>query len=280
MQVIRPGTGADTAAGAAAGAAADTDAESTDPTAGSRGSGVVTGGKNLYGRPLGILMLQSSFPRVPGDAGNASTWPFPVSYRVVDRADPETVVRHLAESGLLDSFAAAAQELEAEGVAVVTTNCGFLVLYQDYIQSRLHVPFVSSSLLQVAWLQALLPPDRRVGIITLERASLTAAHLAAAGAPPDVPVLGMEDVGGYFLDAIVHNRFEIDTDRARAEHVAAAQLLLARHPEVAAIVLECTNMPPYAAAVRDAVGLPVHDITTMVGWVVGAHRRTGFTGWM
>ena len=44
--------------------------------------------------------------------------------------------------------------------------------------------------------------------------------------------------------------------------VAAAQRLIARHPEVAAIVLECTNMPPYADAVRAATGLPVHDITT------------------
>ena len=241
---------------------------------------VVRGGQNLYGRPLGILMLQSRFPRIPGDAGNASTWPFPVSYRVVTGATPDTVVRHLAESDLVGSFTAAALELEAEGAALVTTNCGFLVLYQEQIQARLGVPFLSSSLLQVPWLQSLLPPDRRVGVLTVERASLTPAHLAAAGLAADVPVVGMEETDGHFLNMIVTDALEFDVERARAEHVAAARLLVERHPDVGAIVLECTNMPPYAADIARATGLPVHDFTTFVTWALSAYRRTGFTGWM
>ena len=32
---------------------------------------------------LGVLMLQARFPRIPGDMGNATTWPFPVLYKVV-----------------------------------------------------------------------------------------------------------------------------------------------------------------------------------------------------
>ena len=241
---------------------------------------VVRGGQNLYGRPLGILMLQSRFPRIPGDAGNASTWPFPVSYRVVPGATPETVVRHLAESDFVGSFTAAAQELAREGAALVTTNCGFLVLYQQQIQAQLRVPFVSSSLLQVPWLQSLLPPGRRVGILTVERASLTAAHLAAAGLGPDVPVVGMEETGGHFLNMIVTDALELDVERARAEHVAAARLLVQRYPDVGALVLECTNMPPYAADIARATGLPVHDFTTFVTWALSAYRRTGFGGWM
>ncbi len=241
---------------------------------------VVRGGHNIYGRPLGILMLQSQFPRIPGDAGNASTWPFPVSYRIVADATPETVVRRLAESDFLESFTTAARELEAEGAAVVTTNCGFLILYQEQIQAELHVPFLSSSLLQVPWLQSLMPPGRCVGILTVERASLTAAHLAAAGLEPDVPVVGMEETGGHFLNMIVTDAPELDVQRARDEHVAAARLLQRRHPDVGAIVLECTNMPPFAADIARATGLPVHDITTFVTWTVSAYRRTGFTGWM
>lgn len=160
---------------------------------------IVRGGQNLYGRPLGILMLQSRFPRIPGDAGNASTWPFPVSYRVVADATP------------------------AEGAA---------------------------------------------------------AHLAAAGVEPDVPVVGMEETGGHFVNMIVTDALELDVQRARDEHVAAARLLVQRYPEVGAIVLECTNMPPYAADIAGATGLPVHDFTTFVTWALSAHRRTGFSGWM
>jgi Asp/Glu/Hydantoin racemase len=241
---------------------------------------VVRGGQNLYGRPLGILMLQSRFPRIPGDAGNASTWPFPVSYRVVADATPETVVRHLAESDFVGSFTAAAQELEREGAALVTTNCGFLILYQQKIQAQLGIPFLSSSLLQVSWLQSLMPPGRRVGILTVERASLTAAHLAAAGLEPDVPVVGMEETGGHFVNMIVTDALELDVERARDEHIAAGRLLVQRYPDVGAIVLECTNMPPYAADIARATGLPVHDFTTFVTWALSAYRRTGFTGWM
>ena len=51
---------------------------------------IATGGKAIYGAPLGILMLEARFPRIPGDMGNAATWPFPVLYRVVRGATPGT----------------------------------------------------------------------------------------------------------------------------------------------------------------------------------------------
>ena len=62
--------------------------------------GIATGGKAIYGAPLGILMLEARFPRIPGDMGNATTWPFPVLYRVVRGASPERVVLQGA-AGLL-----------------------------------------------------------------------------------------------------------------------------------------------------------------------------------
>lgn len=234
----------------------------------------------MYGIPLGVLMLESRFPRVPGDVGNASTWPFPVLYRVVEGASPGRVVRSLAEGGLLTAFLEAAHELERAGSSLITTNCGFLVLCQRQIQEKVGVPFISSSLLQVPWLQSLLPLGRKVGVLTIERSSLTPAHAAAAGLPDGVPIVGMEEVGGYFVEAILGDGDELDVARARKEHVAAARLLLDRSPEVGAIVLECTNMPPYAQAIREATGLPVHDLTTLVGWAVGANRRKEFDGWM
>ncbi len=42
---------------------------------------------------VGILMLDTRFPRFPGDIGNAATWPFPVLYRAVRDASPEHVAR-------------------------------------------------------------------------------------------------------------------------------------------------------------------------------------------
>ena len=76
----------------------------------SRSSTIARGGKALYGVPLGILMLEARFPRIPGDMGNAATWPFPVLYRVVSGASPERVVLHAAR-GLLPDFIEGAKKL-------------------------------------------------------------------------------------------------------------------------------------------------------------------------
>src|SRR6202022_1862768 len=92
-------------------------------------STIAKGGKALYGAPLGILMLEARFPRIPGDMSNAATWPFPVLYKVVSGATPQRVVAERAR-GLLGDFIAAARELASLGADGLTTNCGFLALYQ------------------------------------------------------------------------------------------------------------------------------------------------------
>jgi Asp/Glu/hydantoin racemase len=241
-----------------------------DETAGrtTAGRDIARGGRNLYGFLVGMVMTDSQFPRVRGDNGNAGTWPFPVLYRVVPGASPARVVRALVGDALIEPFAQAAQELERAGVELVTTGCGFLVLYQQQIQSRLGIPFLSSSLLQVPWVADVLPPGREVGVLTIERSSLTADHLTAAGIGPGhrVRVLGLDEVQSSLARTILDDGVELDLERARTEVVAAARTLLEHHPAIGAIVLECTNLPPYRSDVREATGLPVYDLTTLVGW--------------
>src|SRR5467141_830482 len=78
-------------------------------------TGRVRGGFNQYGVTVGILMLDTRFPRIPGDMGNARTFPFPVRYQRVTGAEPDLVVRRSAE-GLLPAFVEGAKALEREGV--------------------------------------------------------------------------------------------------------------------------------------------------------------------
>jgi hypothetical protein len=73
-------------------------------------SRIAHGGKGLYGSRVGILMLETRFPRIPGDMGNGNTWPFPVLYKVVPGATPDRVVRHKS-AGLTNAFLDAAAEL-------------------------------------------------------------------------------------------------------------------------------------------------------------------------
>ena len=65
-----------------------------------------------------------------------------------------------------------------------------LALLQDELKAALGVPVATSALMQVPMVQALLPAGKRVGVITISKPSLTADHLAAAGAPLDTPVIG------------------------------------------------------------------------------------------
>jgi Asp/Glu/hydantoin racemase len=226
--------------------------------------GRVVGGQNVYGFTVGILMLDTRFPRIPGDMGNAATFPFPVRYHRVTGAAPDLVVRRGAD-GLLGAFVEAARSLEREGVGAITTNCGFLVKFQREMAAAVRVPVFTSSLLLVPLVHRLLGPGRRVGIMTVNAPSLTPEHLDGAGIGADIPlaVTGLE-TEKEFTRVLLDDELELDVDVARQEHIKVARRLVADHPDLGAIVLECTNMPPYADDIRRETGLPVFDITSLV----------------
>ena len=237
---------------------------------------IARGGKTVYGVPLGILMLDARFPRIPGDMGNATTWPFPVLYRVVRGASPDKVVLQGAR-GLLPAFVEAAQELVQLGAEALTTNCGFLSLYQKELAAAAGVPVATSALMQVPAVQATLPRGKRVGVVTVSAATLTPAHLDAAGVPLDTPVAGTENGREFFRVLIKAEKDDMDVALAERDVLDAGKELVARHPDVGAIVLECTNMPPYAAALQAETGLPVHDIYSMITWFQAGLRPRIFS---
>ena len=217
----------------------------------------------------GILMLDTHFPRIPGDVGNPVTWPFPVEFETVGGIGVELAVRERNPLRFEQPFIDAARRLEQRGVSLVTTSCGFLILLQDRLQSAVRMPVLTSSLLQVPWISTFLEPHAKVAILTFERPSLSAAHLWAAGINPSrVVIAGLE--GTPFHATIALDLDTLDEERARQDHVDVARRLLAQHPEIEAFVLECTNMTPYASAIREATGLPVYDITTLIGWTAAA----------
>jgi len=198
-------------------------------------------------RWLGILMLDTRFPRPVGDVGHPASWRMPVRLRVVAGASPQRVVRE-DDPSLLTPFVEAAQALAADGAAAITTGCGFLLRFQTALQRAVAVPVWTSSLL-------LLPTLRAPGVITVDRASL--------GPLGGVPVEGLAD-GCSLQRTLLDDLPTLDAREAEADTVAAARRLVERHPQVEQIVLECTNLPPYAAAVERAAGRPVHHLMTLV----------------
>jgi Asp/Glu/hydantoin racemase len=239
----------------------------------------VTGGKNIYGYPIGILMLETQFPRIPGEIGNATTWDFPVLYKVVKKATPDVVVRKGAV-GQLEPFIRGAQELEKEGVRAITTNCGFLALFQKEMASAVNIPVFTSSLMQVPLAYLMIKPSQKVGIITIHARSLTEKHLSCVGADKIPHVIYGTEGEEEFSRVILDDEMELDVEKSRDELVRVSKRMLLEHPEVGAVVLECTNMPPYAAAIQKAINLPIFDIYTLVIMVHHAVVRKEFSGHM
>ena len=213
---------------------------------------------------LGILVLDTGFPRIVGDVGNAETWSFPVKMRRVEGATPTRVTGPDVED-LLESFSRGADALVGEGVSGITTTCGFLAVLQPRLAERLAVPFAASSLLQVSSVQSTLPAGKRVGVITFSAKLLTTAHLNGAGAPPDTPLEGLSEASAFYR-MIIEGHDHIDVAQARRDVVEAGRRLTTRHPEVGAIVVECANMPPYSAALRETLKLPVYDPVSFLQW--------------
>ncbi len=218
---------------------------------------------NETGARLGILMLDTRFPRILGDVGNAGSWSFPVRYAVVPGATPDAIVCDEIEP-FVQAFITAGRELVAEGCTGIATTCGFLALIRPRLAEALGVPVAASALEQAGQIAACLPPGQRVGILTISASTLSSAHLRAAGVPDGSPVMGME--GSSFARTILGNHADLDVPQARLDMVQAAQRLVETHADVGAILLECTNMVTYAADIAAATGRPVYSIHSYLNW--------------
>ena len=96
---------------------------------------------------LGILTLDTGFPRIKGDVGSPETFPFPVRYATPRGAAVDLVV-HRRDDSMLPAFIEAGRGLVDAGAVGIATTCGFLARWQDELTAALTVPVLSSSLLQ------------------------------------------------------------------------------------------------------------------------------------
>ena len=207
---------------------------------------------------LGVVMLDTQFPRPEGDIGHPSAFGVPTRRCVIAGAWPEKIVRSgagLRKARVVAPILQLVRRLEQDGAKAITTSCGFLVLLQKEMQAQVKIPVITSSLLQLPGLLALHP---KVGVLTISSSKLSVEHLRAAGVPrdrlADVVVQGV-DATSEFATTILGNRSEMDFKKAAADVVNAALALKRLEPGLQCVVLECTNMPPYRATIETATGM-------------------------
>ena len=234
--------------------------------------------QSWYGESIGILILDAAYPCIPGNVGNASTFPFPVRYKVVKEASIERLIKQ-KDITLLEPFIDAAIELQEEGVKAITGACGFMALFQREVSDAIDVPVFLSSLLQIPFIYQI--KKQKIGIITADSKSLTPEHFISVGVNKEIPLLigGMEDQK-EFREAILEEKGTLDSDLIEREVVGVAKKLITENPDIGALVLECSDLPPYAHAIQKEVNLPIFDFTTMIQYVHTALVRKEFQGFM
>jgi hypothetical protein len=238
---------------------------------------IIKGGRGNYGEAIGILTLDTVFPRIPGDVGNATTFDFPVRFSVVRGASPKRVV-HEQDPALLKPFVEAAQELEAAGCRAITTTCGFLALFQKEMAAAVGVPLFTSSLLQVPIVYRMLQPGQIIAILTAHSDAMNPRVLEAVGADGVPHVVGGSQVAPDFYNVFVQNRDWIDTDKCESQLVALATGMIEKHPQIGAFVCEGTNFSSWGRAIQQATRRPFFDIVTMTRWIYDAVVKPPVTG--
>ncbi len=235
-------------------------------------------GQNIAGFPIGILYIDDVYyPMVPGNVVNGWTYSYPVRLKAVAGLTIERLFA--AEAGIYDDLLLAANELEKEGVRAITAACGFFGNFQKEMAAAMHVPVAMSSLIQIPWIQMLIGPDKKIGVLTADASSLTDHLLSSCGTTSKGLVIQDLRHAPHF-SCILEGRGEFDNGEVRKEVTAAAADLIASDPDVAAILLECSDMPPYASDVQRVTGLPVFDFITMINWLEQSVAQKPYTGFV
>mgnify|MGYP000695129104 CR=1 FL=1 len=234
------------------------------------------GGQNICGLSIGVLSLESYFPKPPGHIKNPSSLPFTLTYEILHGITVPKLLNS-PSSDMLGPILEAARRLESQGVRAITGSCGFLALFQKDIAEAVSIPVFVSSLLQVplAYQMTRAP----VGVLTASAAALTDRHVAGAGAQ-GIPIVvqGLEDTEEFASVILRNERNGMDLAEIKREVLAAGRRLIERAPNVGTIVLECTDLPPYAHDLQLELKRPVFDLTTLATMMHDVVIRSRYSG--
>jgi hypothetical protein len=237
--------------------------------------------QTFYGAPIGIMLLDevllAHYP--PGSVGNAGTWSAPARYKTMPGLKFSKLLGPYSEE--LEAIAIqTAADLAHEGARLITSNCGFMIRYQEAVRAAVDVPVLLSSLLLAPFIERMLPRDKVLGVVTASKSSLTPTDWVAAGfpgTPERVVVAGLEECPA-FAGAILTGERGLDVYAVESETIDAAVGLIRSRPDVGALLLECSELPTYAAAVQRATGVPVFDFSSLVEFFMQGLKRQPFTG--
>lgn len=218
---------------------------------------------------LGVLMLDTGFPRPVGDIGNPGSFDHPVIYRRLPGAVVSRIVTNEPlPDYLVDLFLENARALENAGATVISTSCGFLFPLQDRLQAAVSVPVVTSALCLLPLLREKTGAATPIGILTFDAERLSPHHI------PDDGPLAVEGLAhtDHLYRVIADDLADLDQAQAGSDVADAMQRLNARQPDLETVILECTNLPPYRRNIMKKNNFSVYDIHDAIKYLQNTHK--------
>lgn len=232
----------------------------------------INGGHTFYGQEIGILMLDTVFPRIRGDIGNALTFPFPVRYYVVKNVFTGKKLPRDADEILLDAFVKAARELEEEGCKAITTSCGFLAGFQEELANAVSIPVFTSTLSLVPMISPMIGKNKKIAIFT-ERGEFMTDYLFTKSGwnSKEIPVCVCDlPEDSDFNKLVIFDQPEGETAGIKRCIEKMVQRCMEENKNVGAIVLECQNFAPYGSIIQKISDVPVFGINQMIEMIHSA----------
>ena len=239
-------------------------------------------GRGFSGVTIGILQFQANLPMIPGNMGNATTFDFPITYRLMDAENVYDVMSTTPVKRFTDAAVEACNWLEMQGVRAIIGNCGFWGHYQKVVQERINTPFFSSRLMMLPMMVRSLPGKQKVGVLTANGPLLSeGAATANCGLSPEdlknrVVIEGCEDDLEFARAMAVQGAY--NPVKFEQDVLAGIKRLLKKDKDIGIILLECTELSPHAHAVQRLVNMPVWDYTSMTNWIHSGTARRPFNG--
>lgn len=212
-------------------------------------------------RTIGLLALETKADRFERSLLHPATFNCEV---IEEKVAGVWVPQILGGSpSLTPSFIDAARRLERRGVDVITSNCGFTILYQRVLEEVTTVPVVISSLLLLPFLARLCRRNSRIGVATFDGTRMTEAHWRAAWPEYDPQRLVVADIHGTetwkdWCDDSPRYDF---ASSCRDIDVMADQLA---RQDVDVILLECAVFTAFAPRIAARVNKPIFDLLSLI----------------
>lgn len=217
----------------------------------------IQSGYPFYGQYIGVLVFSTTTPRIPGDAGHAATFQYPVRYEVVKGGFADLVE---GSEEIKGNIRGACMNLKNAGVRGILGDCGMMSLYQDCLGAEIGLPFVGSSLCQIPTVWQIIGRRGSIGILTGHSGLLSERHLRASGWTEEIrlSIQGLQNEA-HFNEIVIQGGKNLDIARMNEDVLHAARILRENTPDLRAIVIECSNLPTYSRNISEQCGVPVFD---------------------